>query len=164
GRFRDPLARLARLRSDLRLLPAPADRAPSARGRGGRGRGRRGAGPHGRGSCRAARADAAGCAVADLATAVVCLGAGGPDPPARRRARLAPIPPRGRGGGGRRAILRELERARRADEGSWPEAVPRLLHRHLSAVLGRETAGLPRRDLEALLAEAGASREAIAGL
>src|SRR5690606_2150151 len=100
GRFRDPLARLARLRSDLRLLPAPADRAPSARGRGGRGRGRRGAGPHGRGSCLAARADAAGCAVADLATAVVCLGAGGPDPPARRRARLAPIPPRGRGGGG----------------------------------------------------------------
>lgn len=76
--------------------------------------------------------------------------------------------PRFRRGGAvvvdRRAILRELERARRADEGSWPEAVPRLLHRHLSAVLGRETAGLPRRDLEALLAEAGASREAIAGL
>ena len=64
----------------------------------------------------------------------------------------------------KKAILRELERARAEDEARWPEVVPRLLHRHLSACLGRETSGLPRRALETLLAEAGVTRQAIAEL
>ena len=63
-----------------------------------------------------------------------------------------------------RVILRELARAREEGEDRWPELVPKLIHRHLAARLGRETLGLSRRELERVLGEAGVSREAIAEL
>jgi hypothetical protein len=71
---------------------------------------------------------------------------------------------RGRGAEGavsKKAILRELARARDQGEDRWPELVPKLIHRHLSAGLGRETLGLSRRELERVLGEAGVTREAI---